>query len=66
MRFACAELKPLAARILTSPSLLRYEPHRVRRQGYAIVGQALVVGPRSIAAPVRDRCGTGAAWWWRP
>jgi len=56
-RLARADLRPVTARTITSPGLLRDELRRVRRQGYAIVDQELEEGLRSVAAPVRDRDG---------
>ena len=61
VRLSRAQLCPLTARTLTSPTLLRDELLRVRRQGYAIVDQELEEGLRSVAAPVRDRDGTVVA-----
>ncbi|MFE9021435.1 IclR family transcriptional regulator C-terminal domain-containing protein [Streptomyces sp. NPDC007808] len=56
-RLAQAESKPLTARTITSPQVLRAELGRVRRQGYALVDQELEEGLRSLAVPVRDRDG---------
>ncbi len=56
-RLAQAESKPLTARTITSPDVLRAELSRVRRQGYAVVDQELEEGLRSVAVPVRDRDG---------
>lgn len=61
VRLARTELRPLTAHTLTSPTLLRAELRRVRRQGYAIVDQELEEGLCSIAAPVRDRDGVVVA-----
>ncbi|MEV6019316.1 MULTISPECIES: IclR family transcriptional regulator C-terminal domain-containing protein [unclassified Streptomyces] len=60
-RLKRAALRPLTARTIVSPDLLRAELVRVRSQGYAIVDQELEEGLRSVAAPVRDRHGAVVA-----
>jgi IclR family pca regulon transcriptional regulator len=50
-------MRPITARTITDPHVLRAELERVRTQGWAIVNQELEEGLRSIAAPIRDRTG---------
>lgn len=54
-------LEAYTARTITDPDALRAELDQVRVQGWALVDQELELGLRSIAAPLRDRCGAVAA-----
>ena len=48
------ELTPFTPRTITTPSLLRKELARVRKQGYAFDDEELAQGIRCLAAPVRN------------
>ncbi len=55
------ELKPLTVRTITRLDKFREELERVRRKGYAINDEELVIGNRGIAAPIRDKHGYAVA-----
>ncbi|MFG2944851.1 IclR family transcriptional regulator domain-containing protein [Streptomyces adustus] len=60
-RLARGRPRPLTARTIVDPGVLRAELRRVRRQGYALVDQELEEGLRSVAVPVRGRDGAVVA-----
>jgi IclR family transcriptional regulator, KDG regulon repressor len=51
------ELKPLTAKTITSPSLLKAQLRRVIELGYALDDEEVHEGVRGVAAPVRDYSG---------
>jgi IclR family pca regulon transcriptional regulator len=56
--FACATLRPLTERTLTSRSALMTRLEMVRTRGWDAVDQELEIGRRTAAAPVRDASGS--------
>jgi IclR family pca regulon transcriptional regulator len=57
-RLRLAELKAHTERTITSPAKLREDLAHVRRRGFAMADQELVIGIRTVGAPVRDARGT--------
>jgi DNA-binding IclR family transcriptional regulator len=55
--FIATELKPLTAKTITSPTLLKAQLRRVAEQGYALDDEEVHDGVRGVAAPVRDHRG---------
>jgi IclR family KDG regulon transcriptional repressor len=51
------ELRPLTAKTITSPALLKAQLRRVAEQGYALDDEETHEGVRGVAAPVRDYSG---------
>jgi IclR family transcriptional regulator, pca regulon regulatory protein len=58
---AAVDLVPFTDHTVTTRDDLRRRVGEVRSQGYALVGQELEFGLRSLAAPVRNRHGTVVA-----
>jgi IclR family transcriptional regulator, KDG regulon repressor len=51
------ELRPLTAKTITSPALLKAQLRRIAEQGYAFDDEEVHEGVRGVAAPVRDHGG---------
>ncbi len=56
-----AQFEKLTPRTITDPEQLRSQLAEVRRKGYAVNDEEMVLGLRSVAAAIRDRLGAPVA-----